>query len=188
MTVSDLFPSKYLAKEDVPQPTVATIQSVTQVEMNDNGAKRMKPILMLSTFGKPMVLNKLNASSIAAIYGGDTSAWIGKPIEVFVDPNVMMQGRMVGGLRLRAPTRQTVPVVNLTTGEQLWDYSDGQNLTKQQTTAQVVAFLDDLLPGAVERIRVRASGGASAPVPAPQWLAEHGQSAPVPTPVDEVPW
>jgi hypothetical protein len=198
MTLNDLFPSKYLAKEDVPTPTVATMQQVTQVEMNDNGVKVMKPILVLSAFRKPLVLNKLNAQSVAAVYGSDTSAWVGKPIEVFVDPNVMMQGRMVGGLRLRAPSangHHAAPTTHSTTtaapaGVVLWDYSDGQNVVTRQTTEQVMDTLTDLFDQGVnlDGIRVRPSGTKDTPLVGSAWRKLHGDQTPAPAGGDNFPF
>jgi len=197
MTLNDLFPSKYLAKEDVPTPTVATMQQVTQVEMNDNGVKVMKPILVLSAFRKPLVLNKLNAQSVAAVYGSDTSAWVGKPIEVFVDPNVMMQGRMVGGLRLRAPSQFAAapqparPVAApAPAGVVLWDYSDGQNVVTRQTTEQVMDTLTDLFDQGVnlDGIRVRPSGTKDTPLVGSAWRKLHGDQTPAPAGGDNFPF
>ena len=51
---------------------------------------------------KGMVLNKTNARTIGDVYGDDTDAWVGAPIEVF-SMKVDFQGRMVDGLRIRVP-------------------------------------------------------------------------------------
>ena len=187
MNLNDLFPSKYLAKEDVKQPTTATIQSVTQVEMNDNGVKVMKPILILSAFRKPMVLNKLNATSVASVYGSDTSVWTGKPIEVYVDPNVMMQGRMVGGLRLRAPSaNQPAPAAQAAPAPataNTWDVKDQDgNALYRQSGAQVFAMI---AAGAnPDLLQLKPSGRGREAV---KTAREYGFAMPANAP-DEVPW
>lgn len=38
---------------------------------------------------------------IAALYGPDTRDWIGKPIALYVDPNVKFGGASFGGIRVR---------------------------------------------------------------------------------------
>jgi hypothetical protein len=51
---------------------------------------------------------------IAGLYGPDVSNWIGKKLQLFVDPNVAMKGKKVGGLRPRdrvpgqSPTNETL--------------------------------------------------------------------------------
>ena len=50
---------------------------------------------------KPLILNKTNSDTICDIYGNDSTSWIGKDIEVYIDPNVMFGGKKTGGLRVR---------------------------------------------------------------------------------------
>lgn len=51
---------------------------------------------------------------IAALYGPDVSNWIGKKLQLFIDENVAMKGKKVGGLRPRdrvpgaAPTEEAL--------------------------------------------------------------------------------
>ena len=45
-----------------------------------------------------------NGNTIERSYGSDTDGWIGKEITLFVAP-VQFQGKMVNGLRVRAPTK-----------------------------------------------------------------------------------
>ncbi len=205
MNVNDLFAKKYLAKEDVKQPTVTTVVSVTQVEMNDKGGKVMKPVIFFAAFSKPMVLNKLNAQILASFLGSDTDAWTGKSVEVYVDPTVMMEGRMVGGVRVRATSQSAlvpipggidfaklaaVPGHTFTQSAQLWDYSDGQNAKGKQTTEQVLAFLADLLSNGVPltAVKVQPAGNPGGRVPAAGWYSEHASAGVAPIGDDTIPW
>lgn len=66
------------------------------------------------------------------------------------------------------------------TGGQLWDYSDGKkgpNTKSNQTTEQVIEFLDYLAgETVVPVIRIRRSGSNEAPVAADVWLSAHAPS------------
>jgi hypothetical protein len=50
------------------------------------------------------VLNRTNGDSITEITGTDeTDDWAGRAIVLYVDRNVMMGGKRVGGIRVTAP-------------------------------------------------------------------------------------
>lgn len=176
MKLNDLYPSNFLKKEDVTTPVVATIKLVIQEEINSDGGKETKPILHFAALLKPLVLNRGNGETIAAIYGDDTDLWVGKPIEIYADPSVMFAGKRVGGVRVRAPQRMNGAPLN---GD-VWDVSDGSSLTRQLTTEQV----HDHLNGAAEmgvdlgkfKVRPHPNGAV---VPAGTWLAAHPGSVPV---------
>lgn len=52
---------------------------------------------------KPMILNSTNAQLIARAVGSEeTEDWPGKQIVLYNDPNVSFQGKLVGGIRVRA--------------------------------------------------------------------------------------
>ena len=53
---------------------------------------------------KPMVLNSTNGQIIAAITGSEESIhWAGHKLVLFDDPTVSFGGKLVGGIRVRAP-------------------------------------------------------------------------------------
>jgi hypothetical protein len=54
-------------------------------------------------------LNKTNLSLMAKWFGKRSSAWVGKKITVYVDESVSFGGRLVGGLRVRKPSRDDTP-------------------------------------------------------------------------------
>lgn len=178
MNVKELFPSKWLSKEDVPHPTVVTIQSITKEMMNDNGRQVPKNVLVFSGALKPLILNKGNAMTIAAIHGDDVSAWIGKQVELWVDPTIQMQGRIVGGLRIRAVQQQSYSPQNgfspAPSGNGIgigarWDISDGTNVLTGQTSEQIQNFLADCkMP--LGQVRIKPAGAPREQAkPADQW-------------------
>lgn len=104
MTRGQAFPSTYLSKEDVNAPFVATIDCVQIAELKNDDGSEQKPVLhWLDAQVKPMILNNTNWMVLEVAYGPDSDGWVGKTIEVFVDPTVMFGKKAVGGVRLRMP-------------------------------------------------------------------------------------
>jgi hypothetical protein len=51
-----------------------------------------------------MVLNSTNAQVIAIVcQSEETEAWVGKKIVLYSDPSISFGGKLVGGIRARAP-------------------------------------------------------------------------------------
>lgn len=109
-TIADLKKSKYLQKSDVTPPVLVTISGYRQ----ENVAKEGEPaedkwLLTFSELDKPMVMNSINGELIAQALGDeDFDGWISKKIVLYVDPNVQMAGKIVGGIRCRAPKKPAV--------------------------------------------------------------------------------
>ncbi len=106
MDVNELFDSKYLKKEDLKGPVVATISGVTTDMFTERGSTQKKKKGVLHFVGgqiKSMSLNITNSKVLVNLYGKNTDEWIGKSIEIWVNPSIEMGGEIVGGLRLRAP-------------------------------------------------------------------------------------
>jgi len=106
--INDMIDSKFLKKEDVDPPVLATIKDVTQHDVSmENKPEEMKWCLEIQESVKPMVLNTTNMKLIEAITGSDlTDDWIGKKIVLFNDPTIMYAGKVTGGIRVRAPKGQ----------------------------------------------------------------------------------
>lgn len=104
MKMSQMFPSKYLGKDDVSSPFTATIADVRMEKLKSDGEDEVKPVLhFVDDQVKPMILNKINSMTLEAAYGDDSDLWRAKPIEIYVDKGVMFGGKMIGGVRLRLP-------------------------------------------------------------------------------------
>lgn len=106
--VSDLKDSKFLKKEDVDPAVRVTIAGYEQVNVAmESQAPDMKWALTFKENIKPMILNQTNGQIIASIAGSqDFDDWAGLVIVVYNDPSVMYAGKMVGGVRVRAPRGQ----------------------------------------------------------------------------------
>lgn len=111
MNIRDLKQSRFLTQKDIERPVLVTIAGCRAVNVAMEGAEPDERwTLSFREFEKPMVLNSTNGQIIAAITGsGESDDWIGKKIVLYVDPNVSFGGKLVGGIRCRAPKGQTVP-------------------------------------------------------------------------------
>jgi hypothetical protein len=107
MNLSDLKSSKFLKKEDVGAGVLWTITGITQANVAMEGAEPdLKAVVHFREFDKPLVLNSTNGQAIAKITGHEDdieNAWIGARVVLYNDPNVSFSGRIVGGIRVRAP-------------------------------------------------------------------------------------
>jgi len=103
MNLNEMFPSNYLSKNDFPAPRVLVMTNVTKEEVWRKNGRQTTIVLHLKG-SKPMILNKTNAMTIARSYGPDSIAWVGKSIEIYHDPNVMLGRERVGGIRIRILT------------------------------------------------------------------------------------
>lgn len=103
--ISVLKTSNFLKKEDCEPPVLLTIADVREENVAKEGApQEMKWSVHFKEVEKPMVLNSTNGQIIAKIVGSDeTEAWAGHKVVVYHDPNVQFGGKLVGGIRCRAP-------------------------------------------------------------------------------------
>jgi hypothetical protein len=108
---SDMRESKFLKKEDVGRGMLATITGCIQKNVAKEGADpEHKWCLTFREIDKPLVLNSTNVQLCEAICGSDdTDDWIGKTIVLYTDPNVSYQGKLIGGIRVRAVKKTAAP-------------------------------------------------------------------------------
>lgn len=106
---SDMRESKFLKKEDVGAGSLMTVDSCAQFNVAKEGAPpENKWCLTFSESDKPLVLNSTNIQLCEQMFGSDdTDGWIGKKIVLYTDPSVMYAGKIVGGIRVRAPKKAT---------------------------------------------------------------------------------
>lgn len=111
--ISILKTSKFLKKEDCNPPILVTIDGCSEENVAKEGApEEMKWCLHFRETDKPMVLNSTNGQIIAQITGNDdTDNWTGWKIVLYHDLNVSFGGKLIGGIRVRAPrgTQQAPP-------------------------------------------------------------------------------
>jgi hypothetical protein len=109
--ISEMRESKFLRQTDIGKGALCTITGCVQVDTAKEGAEpHMKWCLTFAEQEKPLVLNMTNAQVCAKVFGSeDSDDWIGKRIVLYTDPNVSFQGKLVGGIRCRAPKPGTAP-------------------------------------------------------------------------------
>lgn len=103
--ISEMRESKFLKQTDVGAGSLMTIESCEQHNVAKEGAEpELKWCLSFLEAEKPLVLNSTNIQLCARICGSDnTDDWIGKKVVLYTDPNVSFGGKIVGGIRVRAP-------------------------------------------------------------------------------------
>jgi hypothetical protein len=106
-SINDLKTSKFLKKEDVGEGALVTIRGVSQENVAKEGAEiEMRYVLHVEEYEKPMVLNSTNGQLIAQITGISDNievGWRGWKIVLYNDPSVSFGGKLMGGIRVRAP-------------------------------------------------------------------------------------
>lgn len=103
--INELRDSKFLKQADVTPPVLVTIKDCIQENVAKEGApEQMKWCLTFHEVEKPLVLNSTNGQIIAGVCGSEnTEDWAGHKVVLFADPTISFQGKLVGGIRARAP-------------------------------------------------------------------------------------
>ena len=106
--ISEMKESKFLKQSDVGQPVLWTVHGVEKVNVAKEGAEpEFKWAMNFHESDKPLVLNWTNIQLCEKAFASDdTDQWVGKKIVLYVDPNVSYGGKVVGGIRVRAPKKQ----------------------------------------------------------------------------------
>jgi hypothetical protein len=100
MNLSQAYPSRYLAADDLQGRSVTvTIASVKLEEIGQGADKDTKLVLTFSGKSKALVCNKTNAKTIGKLWGEETDNWVGKPI-IIAAREVEFQGNMVWAIRV----------------------------------------------------------------------------------------
>ena len=106
--ISEMKESKFLKQSDVGEAVLWTVHGVEKVNVAKEGAEpEHKWAMTFEESDKPLVLNWTNIQLCERIFGSDdTDHWTGKKIVLYVDPNVSYGGKVVGGIRVRAPKQK----------------------------------------------------------------------------------
>lgn len=86
MDYRTMFDSEWVRAWDLGgKPCTVTITKVEAGVLENHRAKKKdkKPVVWFKGASKPLALNKTNAKTIAALYGNDTTAWLGKAITIY---------------------------------------------------------------------------------------------------------
>jgi hypothetical protein len=105
---SEMRESKFLKQSDIGTGALMTIDGCDRHNVAKEGAEpEHKWCLTFAETDKPLVLNSTNIQICERIFGSDdTDHWIGQRVVLYVDPNVSYGGKVVGGIRIRAPKPQ----------------------------------------------------------------------------------
>ena len=102
---SEMRESKFMKQSDVGAGALLTVSGCEPHNVAKEGAEPdNKWCLSFEEAEKPFVLNGINIQLCEKIFGSDdTDDWVGKQIVLYVDPTVAYQGKITGGIRVRAP-------------------------------------------------------------------------------------
>ncbi len=105
MHISQLKDSKFLTKTDVGTGVIVTIKKLEQENVAKSGApEELKWVCWFAELDKPMVLNNTNGQIMAMILKSEeTDDWSGQQVVLYEDPTIQFAGKIVGGIRVRAP-------------------------------------------------------------------------------------
>jgi hypothetical protein len=96
-----MFDRAYLGAWDLGGKDVTVRIAKVQGETLNNGkTKNKKPVAYFDKSTKGLALNKTNSKAIAAMYGNNTDAWIGKLITLY-PTQAQMGGDTVDAIRVR---------------------------------------------------------------------------------------
>jgi uncharacterized membrane protein len=109
MNIRELSKSRYLTKEDVGAGMLVTVKGGDWETVSATGQpEETKWVCYFNEVEKGIVINPTNGHLMAMVTGSeDSDGWIGKKIVLYTDPTVTnKQGKIVGGIRIRAPKGQ----------------------------------------------------------------------------------
>ena len=108
MKTSEMIQSKFLKKDDFPQPAVLTVRGVSIEEV---GRGDTRWVLHFNERTKGIVLNVTKIKQLEAAFGDESDHWVGKKVKVEHDPTVMMGQQIVGGIKFTMPKAGARPVL-----------------------------------------------------------------------------
>jgi hypothetical protein len=123
--------SKYLSAADLGDRKIkARLADIRKVQMRqDNGASRMKFVLLFDGLDKGLVLNQTNKTVMVDALGRDPASWIGATLGLAAE-SVQFGGKTVRGLRVRVLHKPAAvsPHPSAPTpapAEEPWPFEDG---------------------------------------------------------------
>jgi hypothetical protein len=98
-SIDDIFSSQFLRASDLKgQSRTATIEAVAPEVFGSGATAQQKLIVRLTRIRPRLVLNKVNATTIAEALGRDYTQWVGRTIELRPE-KTMYQGQLVDCIR-----------------------------------------------------------------------------------------
>lgn len=97
------FKGEYISAAELgdKRPTL-TIDKITSIKTPDEKKKKdvEKAVMWFKEIDRGWMYCKTTGHCMAKMFGDDDDAWIGKHITIYADPNVVLQGEQVGGIRI----------------------------------------------------------------------------------------
>lgn len=113
MQIGSAFPSNYIKTEDLQGRNITV--TIDRVEMEKVGEDH-RPVIYFQGKEKGLVLNKTNAQTISAIYGGETEDWQGGEI-ILYPTETDYQGKRVPAIRIKIPPRKPARATGAVNGQ-----------------------------------------------------------------------
>jgi len=111
MPLNKAVPSKslYLTKEDCDPPILVHISGMAEDQVEVDNEKKIVTVLEFHGDIKPLILKTTTRELLKVLCGGDTIRdVVDKKIVLYVDPTIMYQGKLHGGIRMRSAEAQSV--------------------------------------------------------------------------------
>jgi hypothetical protein len=108
-----MFPSKFVAAQDLCGQDVTVVIAGIKVEKVGSDDEQ-RPVVYFQGMNKGMVLNRTNARRIEQLYGGETDAWLGRPITIYPS-ETDFAGETVPCIRVRGDVPLSPPPATTTT-------------------------------------------------------------------------
>ncbi len=100
--------SGYLTAADIDgRDPICTIEEVTVKKFENDGRVQVKLDITFAEEEKHLLCNVTNATTIGDVFGSETDAWVGRKIQLYVDPNVMFGGRRTPSIRVRTGKKRS---------------------------------------------------------------------------------
>lgn len=144
--------TRYLQKTEVGKGILVTIAKITEENVApDDQPEEIKYVLHFREKYKPWVPNIGSLDEIRAMTGSDdVDQWTGTCIVLYVNPDVEMKGKRVGGIRCRTPKpgysaqqQISLPKPNFRNESQIIDVEESEG-TDSRDESSVVG--DDDIP------------------------------------------
>jgi len=119
-SVSAMRESPWLASEDLENPngtgyvefhvTIERVMEVKDAQFKGGRTKAKCYALQFTGKARMLVLNGVNRETLKEMFGRTAPEWLGKPIVLYVKPDVMLAGKKVPGIRIKAAPHKSKPV------------------------------------------------------------------------------
>jgi hypothetical protein len=139
--------SPWLASEDFENPKgsgwlpeVVTIEGVMEIHNAQFKGGRSKKKCYAVQFvekDRMLVLNGVNRETLKEMFGRTTPEWIGKQVLLYVKPDVILAGKKVPGIRIKAAPEQETPKPELSRVEWFRNWLAKKELPEADATAQI---------------------------------------------------